>query len=150
MHGVAMPGPDPAHWLHRFTAREWIRASLGELDAAKRAYDARNARAGLAGARRAAGVALNGLLAATPDAPEGWGRSYMDHLTFLAADADAPQEARDAATRLLQTPLPGGEVVALRTAKRDAAVLDAAETVMAHAYAVVVRAEPVEGESPVT
>ena len=31
-----MPGPDPSHWLHRFTAREWIRASLGELDAAHR------------------------------------------------------------------------------------------------------------------
>lgn len=145
-----MPGADPSHWLHRFTAREWIRASLGELDAAKRAYDAHNARAGLAGARRAAGVALNGLLVATPDAPEGWGRSYMDHLTFLAADADAPVAAREAAALLLRTPLPGGEVVALRTARRDAAVLDAAETVMAHAYAVVVRAEAVDGESPTT
>ncbi|MFO0624029.1 MAG: hypothetical protein U0325_00310 [Polyangiales bacterium] len=145
-----MPGPDSSHWLHRFTAREWIRASLGELDAAKRAYDAHNARAGLAGARRAAGVALNGLLAATPDAPEGWGRSYMDHLTFLASAPDAPPAVREAAALLLRTPLPGGEVVALRTAKRDAAVLDAAETVMAHAYAVVVRVEAEAGDPPAT
>lgn len=141
-----MPGTDPTHWLHRFTAREWIRASLGELDAARSAYDARNPRAGLAGARRAAGVALNGLLVATPDAPEPWGRSYVEHLTFLATDADAPPAVREAASLLLHTPLPGGDLVALRTARRDAAVLDAAETVMAHAYAVVLRAEPPEAE----
>lgn len=139
-----MPGPDPAHWLHRYTPREWVRASMGELDAARRAYEANNARAGLAGARRAAGVALNGLIAATTDAPEGWGRSYMDHLTYLASDGEAPPAVRDAAARLVSTPLPGGEVVALRTAKRDAAVLDAAETIMAHAYAAVVRAEAVD------
>jgi hypothetical protein len=74
----------------------------------------------------------------------------MDHLTFLAADIDAPTAVRDAAALLLRTPLPGGEVVALRTAKRDATVLDAAETVMAHAYAVVVRGEAADGESPAT
>lgn len=136
-----MPGPDPDHWLHRFTPREWLRAAMGELENARAAYARHNGRAGLAGCRRAAGVALNGLLAATPEHDPAWGRSYMDHLTYLAKDGDAPDAVRAAATLLLATPLPGGEIVALRTAKSDASALDAAETVMAHAYAVVVRAE---------
>ena len=130
---------DPDHWLYRFTPREWVRASLGELEQARSAYTRRNARAGLAGCRRAAGVALNGLLAIadTPDAR--YGRSYMDHLQGLANDADAPEAAREAAKLLLQTPLPGGEIVALRTSSGDARLLDAAETVMAHAYAMVLK-----------
>lgn len=136
-----MPGPDPDHWLHRFTPREWLRAAMGELESARAAYARHNGRAGLAGCRRAAGVALNGLLAAAPDHDPAWGRTYMDHLAFLAGDASAPEEVRAAATLLLATPLPGGEVVALRTAKTDSNLLDAAETVMAHAYAEVVRAE---------
>lgn len=138
-----MPRPvDPEHWLYRFTPREWIRASLGELDQAKKAYARHNGRAGLAGCRRAAGVALNGLLAALDDYPERYGRSYMDHLAALSEEADAPEAVRLAARTLRQTPLPGGEVVALRTASGDARVLEAAETVMAHAYAAVLRAEP--------
>ena len=139
-----MREPDPAHWLYRFTPREWLRAALGELAQAKRAYASRNGRAGLAGCRRAAGVALNGWLA-TLDAPrESYGRSYMEHLAALADDTGAPDEARVAARLLRQTPLPGGEIVALRTAMTDARALEAAETIMAHAYAEVVRAEPGE------
>lgn len=136
-----MPGPDPSHWLHRYTPREWIRAAMGELVHARNAYGQRNARAGLAGCRRAAGVALNGVLAAHPEDAERWGRTYMEHLEHLAADEESPEAVRDAARRLLSTPLPGGEIVALRTAKSDEAALDAAETVMAHAYAIVARAE---------
>lgn len=128
-------------WLRRFTPREWLRASMSELDQAKRAYETRNGRAGLAGCRRAAGVALNGALATQSPPDAAYGRTYMDHLTGLATDATAPTQAREAARLLLQTPLPGGEVVALRTATSDARALDAAETVMAHAYAVVVKAE---------
>ncbi len=136
-----MPGRDPDHWLYRFTPREWLRASLGELDQARAAFARRNGRAGLAGCRRAAGVALNALLA-LGDAPDArYGRSYMDHLTALADEVDAPEAVQEAARVLLQTPLPGGEVVALRTASSDARLLDAAETVMAHAYAKVVKAE---------
>lgn len=133
---------DPDHWLYRYTPREWIRASLGELDQAKRAYASHNGRAGLAGCRRAAGVALNGWLATFDEAPESYGRSYMEHLSALADDPGAPEEVRAAARVLRQTPLPGGEVVALRTASSDARAIDAAETVMAHAYAGVLRAEP--------
>lgn len=136
-----MPGPDANHWLHRFTPREWLRAAMGELEQARAAYARHNGRAGLAGCRRAAGVALNGLLAATPDHDPGWGRSYMDHLAHLANADGVPAEVREAAQLLVATPLPGGEVVALRTARTDARLLDAAETLMAHAYTAVVRAE---------
>lgn len=137
-----MRDPDPEHWLYRLTPREWLRASLGELEQARRAYAARNGRAGLAGCRRAAGVALNGWLATFEAPPEAYGRTYMDHLAALIDDASAPEAARVAARVLRQTPLPGGEIVALRTASTDAHALDAAETIMAHAYAGVVRAEP--------
>jgi hypothetical protein len=136
---------DPEHWLYRYSPREWLRASLGELEQAKRAYAAHNGRAGLAGCRRAAGVALNGWLAALDPPPEAYGRSYMDHLAALSTDASVPEAVRAAALVLRQTPLPGGEIVALRTATTDARALDAAETIMAHAYAEVVRAEPDEG-----
>ncbi len=133
---------DPEHWLYRHTPREWIRAALGELDQAKRAYAAHNGRAGLAGCRRAAGVALNGWLSTLDEPAEAYGRTYMDHLAALSVDATVPEEVRSAARLLRQTPLPGGEIVALRTATTDARALDAAETVMAHAYAEVLRAEP--------
>lgn len=131
---------DPDHWLYRHTPAEWVRASLAELAQAKAAYARRNGRAGLAGCRRAAGVALNGLLALGPSPDERYGRSYMDHLQGLTRDSDAPTVVREAAAHLLQTPLPGGEIVALRTATSDARALDAAETVMAHCYARVVSA----------
>lgn len=138
----AMREPDPEHWLYRYTPREWLRASMGELEQARRAYAAHNGRAGLAGCRRAAGVSLNGWLATLDPLPEAYGRSYMDHLAALAVDEGAPEAVRAAAMLLRQTPLPGGEIVALRTAATDARALDAAETIMAHAYAGVVRAEP--------
>ena len=137
-----MRAPEPDHWLYRHTPREWLRAALGELGQAKRAYAAHNGRAGLAGCRRAAGVALNGWLASLDPTPDAYGRSYMDHLAALSADGGVPEAARTAARVLCQTPLPGGEIVALRTATTDARALDAAETIMAHAYAEVVRAEP--------
>lgn len=138
-----MPHPvDPSHWLYRFTPREWIQASLGELAQARGAYAQRNPRAGLAGCRRAAGVALNGALAAM-EVPEGrWGRTYMEHLEALAADEAAPEAVREAARALCTTPLPGGPVVALRTAQSDARSLEAAQTVMAHALALVLRYDP--------
>ncbi len=140
MHGI-----DAEHWLYRHAPREWLRASLGELEQAKRAYAAHNGRAGLAGCRRAAGVALNGWLATFESIPLAYGRSYMDHLAALTDDASAPEAVHAAALVLRQTPLPGGEIVALRTATTDARALDAAETIMAHAYAGVLRAEDDEG-----
>jgi HEPN domain-containing protein len=137
---VSMPFVrDPAHWLNKLSPDEWIRAATGELRRAEEAYQRKNGRAGLAGARRAAGMALNGALIVHPD--ESWGRSYMDHLLALKRDTSelVPARVRDACLLLLETPLPGGELVALRTSNADDRVLEAARDVIAHAYAIVKR-----------
>jgi hypothetical protein len=134
---------DEAHWLNKLSPDEWIKAALAELRRAEEAYARKNGRAGLAGARRAAGMALNGALIVEPN--EALGRSYMDHLLALKGAASAPARIREACTILLETPLPGGELVALRTASADEKILEAARDVMAHAYAIVKRST---GESP--
>lgn len=141
-----MPTRDPEHWLYRYTPREWLRASIHEIKQARGSYAQRNPRAGLAGCRRAAGVALNGMLATAEPPDARYGRTYMDHLGALRDDPSVPEAAREAARLLLQTPLPGGEIVALRTSSSDERALDAAETVMAHAYVMVLRAEGASGE----
>lgn len=130
---------DDSHWLFKLSPDEWIRSATGELRRAEEAYARKNARAGLAGARRAAGMALNAALIVEPN--DGWGRSYMDHLLAVrrGEDVGVPQAVRDACAVLVETPLPGGELVALRTASADVRVLEAARDVVAHAYAVVKR-----------
>jgi HEPN domain-containing protein len=138
-----MPGRDPNHWLYRFSPAEWIRASINELAQARAAFERRNARAGLAGCRRAAGIALNGVLALTETPDPAWGRTYVEHLAALTKDETAPQTVRDAARHLLETPLPGGDFVVLRTTASNNRTLEAAETVMAHAYALLVKANAV-------
>jgi hypothetical protein len=67
----------------------------------------------------------------------------MDHLAALARarDEDVPSAVRDACRVLNDTPMPGGELVALRTSGADTKVLEAAKDVIAHAYAVVKRHE---------
>lgn len=127
---------DANHWLFKFSPDEWIRAAMGELRRAEEAYKAKNARAGLATARRAAGMALNGVLIIEPN--DAWGRTYMDHLLALKVDANA--RIAEAAKTLVDTPLAGGELVALRTASADDKVLEAAKDLVAHAYALVKRA----------
>jgi hypothetical protein len=112
---------------------------MAELRRAEEAYAKKNARAGLAGARRAAGMALNGALIVAPN--EAWGRTYMDHLFALKGDANELPRVREAAATLVDTPLPGGAIVSLRTANADERVLEAARDLVAHAYAVVKRAE---------
>lgn len=133
---------DEAHWLNKLSPEEWIRAAMGELRRAQDAYARRNGRAGLAGARRAAGMALNGALILEPN--EAWGRSYMDHLLALKGDPSkaVPPRLREACAILLETPLPGGELVALRTSSADENVIEAARDVIAHAYAIVKRGSP--------
>lgn len=131
-----------ADWLDKFTPDEWIRAAMGEMRRAEEAYRAKNARAGLAGARRAAGMALNAALRVEPN--DAWGRSYVDHLLAVGRDPNVPERVREACKHLMQTPLPGGGqgIVALRTSSSDEKVLEAAKDVVAHAYAVVKRYEP--------
>ncbi len=131
---------DEAHWLFKLSPDEWIRAATGELRRAEEAYRRKNGRAGLAGARRAAGMGLNAALIIEPN--DAWGRSYMDHLLALKGDASEllPERVREACAVLLETPLPGGELVALRKSGADEKVLEAARDVIAHAYAIVKRA----------
>ncbi len=96
-----MPGPDPAHWLHRLTAAEWLAAAAHELANAETAAARRASRAALAHARRAAGMAWNAVLVDHPD--DRAGRSYMDHVSALCDDPAAPAEVAAAARRLRQT-----------------------------------------------
>lgn len=133
---------DESHWLLKLSPDEWIRAGLSELDRAKAAYDANNPRAGLAGAKRAAGMALNGALIVEPD--EGWGRTYVDHIAALARDASVPERVREACRELTGASAPAGgaaKLITLRTSTQEHRILEAARDVIAHAYAVVKRHE---------
>lgn len=98
-----MPGRDPTHWLHRLTAEEWLRAARNELGRAEQALAHKQRRPGVAGARRAAGMAWNAVLVGAEDA--AYGRSYMDHLHALARDAGMAEPVRRAAEALLEAPL---------------------------------------------
>src|SRR5690606_27709292 len=80
---------DPAHWLWRLSDRDWLDAAERELELGREHLGSR--RTAITHARRAAGMALNGVLVAR--APRGWsrgrcetvwGRSYLDHLRSLA------------------------------------------------------------------
>ena len=73
---------DKTHWLRRLSPNEWIAAALGEVSRAEKAWAGGNARAGVAGLKRAAGMALNGALLVEPD--DAWGRTYVEHVEALA------------------------------------------------------------------
>lgn len=98
-----MPGRDPSHWLHRLDAEEWLLAAQNELARAEDALGRRQHRSGVAGARRAAGMAWNAVLVQKDDA--AYGRSYMDHLEAMARDERVPETVRAAAAQLLEAPL---------------------------------------------
>lgn len=137
---------DPTHWLFKMSPDEWIRSGLTEMRRAEQLYQERNAKGGLASARRAAGMGLNGALIVVPN--DQWGRSFVDHLHGLANDDTAPEAVRVACRVLLETQPPGPTLITLRSAKSDERVLEAARDVLAHAYAIVKRNEPLAiGES---
>jgi len=127
---------DPNDWLRRLSPDEWIAAAMNELKRAEEAYLRHDPRGGLAGAKRAAGMALNGALLTVPN--ETWGRSYVDHIAALIADESAPAAVRSACKTLHETPAPGS-IAQLRTKSGDEKVLEAARDVMAHALAIVMR-----------
>jgi hypothetical protein len=106
-----MPGPDPAHWLHRLTAEEWLAAAATELGHAEAALAQRSVRPGVAHARRAAGMAWNAVLVVHPD--ERAGRSYMEHVVALSGDLSVPDDVRAAAQRLRETPARQPELITL-------------------------------------
>ncbi|EDM77591.1 hypothetical protein PPSIR1_02863 [Plesiocystis pacifica SIR-1] len=94
----------PGHWLWRLDAADWIASARREVEHGQRREDAR--RAAVTHARRAGGMALNGVLVALGGRPElgwdrprcetAWGRSYIDHLRRVAAsDPSAEQSELD-------------------------------------------------------
>ncbi len=133
---------DPNHWLRRFTPDEWIRAALGELARARKSCERGDARGCAAGLKRAAGMALNAALLVEPERP--WGRTYVEHLEALARDSLVPEAVRAAAREVLDAGLPSGGVVRLRTPRTQLAPVEAAHDVIAHAWAVVKRHEPLQ------
>jgi hypothetical protein len=130
---------DPDHWLRKYSPKEWIRAGMKELRLAETAYKQRNVRAGLTGCKRAAGMALNAALIVEPN--DAWKRTYVEHLSALAKDLQVPAAVSAAARVLLEMPMPGGEIVLLRSPAQDEKVLEAARDVLAHAFAVVTKYE---------
>ena len=122
-------------WLVRLAPEQWIRQGLGELSRAEDRLKAHDRTAGVLGLRRAAGMALNGALSIEWRA---WGRTYVDHLRAIEGDRDVPDAVRVAARELNLAELekqPG--IVRLTPPSESARLIDAAKTVMAHAYAVV-------------
>ncbi len=122
-------------WLSQSSPEQWIRQGLGELGRAEARLKAHDRTAGVLGLKRAAGMALNGALSISWRA---WGRTYVDHLRAIEADSSVPQPVRDAARALNAAecePQPG--IVRLTPPSESARLVEAAKTVMAHAYAVV-------------
>lgn len=94
-------------WLTRLSAREWLSAATNELERATEALSHKQQRAGVAQARRAAGMAWNAVLTLVVDPAERarYGRSYMDHLRTLCDETAVSPAVREAATSLLGAPL---------------------------------------------
>jgi hypothetical protein len=94
-------------WLTRLSAEEWLRAARSELVRATEALRAKHQRAGVAHARRAAGMAWNAALRTIgdPASRARYGRSYMDHLRVLQHDEVVSATAREAAQALVTAPL---------------------------------------------
>ena len=122
-------------WLQRYTPEDWIRQGLSELARAEKRLFAHDRIAGVLGLRRAAGMALTGALAVHF---REWGRTYVDHLRAVAEDESVPEPVRAAAQILNDVTLehPPG-VVRLTPPSESTRWVEAAKTVMAHAYAVV-------------
>lgn len=134
LHEMAPDGEKPA-WLSRLPPEGWIQQGLVELGRAEARLKAHDRTAGVLGLRRAAGMALNGALAVRWRA---WGRTYVEHLRAIVDDETVPLAVREAARALNDAraeQVPG--VVRLTPPSESASWLDAAKTVMAHAYAVV-------------
>lgn len=132
---------DPGDWLRRHTPREWIQVGLAELRRAITAFEGKDLGAGLAGCKRAAGMALNGALIVEPNA--AWGRSYVEHVRALGGDAGVPEAVRAACKVLLGTRPPNAHLLTLRVPGGNDRAVEATRDVMAHALAVVMRHEPV-------
>lgn len=130
------------HWLWRLDAEAWLRAAQVELQAGQVHVASR--RAAVTHARRAAGMAVNAVLVATPGEELRWGRSYLEHVQALAtADegrlAPLPVSVRAAAGRLVAIAPVASGLVALGRGPHAAAeeALAAAASVVEACAAVV-------------
>jgi len=129
------PSEAPPAWLSRHSPEDWIRRGLGELARAQDALKSHDRVAGVIGLRRAAGMALNGALSVSS---RDWGRTYIEHLRAVADDSSVPLKVREAAQLLNRVELDRiPDVVRLTPPSESARWIEAAKTVMAHAYAVV-------------
>ncbi|MBK6918306.1 MAG: hypothetical protein IPH07_13000 [Deltaproteobacteria bacterium] len=109
------------HWLWRLDAAAWLAAARRELAAAQEQLESR--RACVAHARRAGGMACNAVLCAwaqrEPERADAiasvWGRSYVEHLRWLAMGETGPLPVQVAplAKVLLETPMAAPEVIGL-------------------------------------
>jgi HEPN domain-containing protein len=126
------PRPD---WLLRFEPETWIRRGLAELAQAEARLKQHDRFAGVLGLQRAAGMALNGALSVVF---RPWGRTYLDHLRAIRSDQAVPPAVREAAELLTGVAIerqPG--VVRLTPPSESERWVEAAKTIMAHAYAIV-------------
>jgi hypothetical protein len=123
-----MPAKDPNHWLYRLTSEEWLRAAFNELLRAEQALLQKQQRPGVAGARRAAGMAWNAVLVQKEDA--SYGRSYMEHLQALAHDPRQPEPVRQAAEALVTAPL---STNVIPIGRGDTRMADNARCILEHA-----------------
>src|SRR5262249_31598392 len=130
-------GKDPDHWLYRLTPEEWLRAAENEAAHAAASLTHRQQRAGVASARRAAGMAWNAGLAAPRNEESEDGRSYKDPLPPPTSDQTGPALGRAAArpllaARVVQTLVPLG-----RPSPGEARLADSARSIIAHARSLV-------------
>ncbi len=148
------PPHDPQHWLWRLDARAWCQAAARELESG----DARVAsrRTAVTHARRAAGMALNGVLVALGgqldrmSCETRWGRSYIDHLRALASASPSDRapmsaEAAEAARELMTIgPMPERGLVQLQANAHGPArrALELARSLVRECERVVVAAAP--------
>lgn len=129
-----MPAIDPTHWLYRLSPADWLAAAATELNAAEAAFTRHSFRPAVTHARRAAGMALNAVL--WRQERPAWGRSYMEHVTALAAPGDplVSDEVRAAAQRLRETPAQAPPLLQLG---RPGALDPAARAVLAAARTII-------------
>lgn len=125
---MSQPPKDPRHWLFRLSAEEWLKAARNELARAEVALVRKLQRQGIAGARRAAGMAWNAVLVLSPD--ERYGRSYMEHLHALGESAPSPETVREAAAALVAAPL---ETNVIPIGKGDTRMAESARVIIEHA-----------------
>jgi hypothetical protein len=136
---------DDRSWLTRLGAADWVRAGLAELTRTSASADPR---ALVAGAKRAAGMGLNGVLCIEFRAH--WGRSYVEHLRAAAVDDAVPPLVRERCVRILEAEPPAGPIVQLRSKRAEAELVEAVKDVLAWAYGEVVKAAPEEPSVPVS